>query len=73
MFYRGKLLLHPSVCITPKPELTSKEGIGYTNFAMLKLVYDPSATLIICLIFLHQRSDVLLEPVLIFFLYQWHQ
>lgn len=47
MFYRGKLLLHPSVCITPKPELTSKEGIGYTNFAMLKLVYDPSATLII--------------------------
>ena len=47
MFYRGKLLLHPSVCITPKPELTSKEGIGYTNLAMLKLVYAPSATLII--------------------------
>ena len=47
MFYRGRLSLHPSVCITPKPELTSKEGIGYTNLEMLKLVYDPSATLII--------------------------
>ena len=47
MFYRGRLSLHPSVCITPKPELTSKEGIGYTNLAMLKLVYAQSATLII--------------------------
>ena len=37
MFYRGRLSLHPSVCITPKPELTSKEGIGYTNLAMLKV------------------------------------
>ena len=37
MFYRGRLSLHPSVCITPKPELTSKEGIGYTKFGNVEI------------------------------------
>ena len=38
MFYRGRLSLHPSVCITPKPELTSKEEVSKT--ALEKLLVE---------------------------------